>query len=251
MKVPVDRVEQAFAQAEGYDRQALVQRDVASQLARRLASLDLPRSPRVLEVGCGTGFLTAAARAAGIGGTWLVTDIAPAMLERCAARIGPDPAYRFARLDGERETPDSGPCDLICSSLALQWFNDASAALARMSGWLAPGGHLMVTTLGPDSFAEWRAAHTAEGVAPGTPSFAPVEAFRALPGATVTVEPVIERHADARSFLHAVKAIGAGTAHAGHRPLTPAELRRVMARFDDQGCAVTYEVVTIHIEAAR
>lgn len=251
MTAPLERIESAFAAAREYDRQARIQRDVAQRLARRMAALDLPPAPSVLEIGCGTGFLTEAARAAGIGGQWLVTDIAPAMLDRCAARIGPDPAFRFARLDGERASPQGGLFDLICSSLALQWFADAPAALARMSGWLAPGGHIVVTTLGPGSFAEWRMAHEREGLVPGTPSFAPVEAFEALERTSVTVEPLLERHADARAFLRAVKAIGAGTPHATHRPLTPAQLRRVMARFDEQGAGVTYEVVTIHLQGAR
>ncbi|MFD2135437.1 hypothetical protein ACFSLT_09780 [Novosphingobium resinovorum] len=61
----------------------------------------------------------------------------------------------------------------------MQWFDDTPAALARLSQWLAPGGHLVVTTLGPRSFQEWRAAHEAEGIAPALPP-TPVEAFATL-----------------------------------------------------------------------
>lgn len=247
-----ERIRSAFAAAPDYDANARVQREVATALAARVAALDLPEAPRVLEIGCGTGFLTQALVEAGIGGDWLVTDIAPAMVERCRARLGADrAALRFAVLDGERGEPQGGPFDLVCSSLAAQWFEDAPAALARMAGRLAPGGHLVVTTLGPRSFHEWRAAHAAEGLVAGTPAFAPVEAFAALPGVEVTVEDHVERHADARAFLRAVKAIGAGTASPAHRPLAPADLRRVMDRFDRGGCNVTYEVVTCHLHRAR
>lgn len=260
------RIRDAFAAAPDYEGQARVQREVAARLAARIAALDLPLGPRVLEIGCGTGFLTGALADAlagapaddladsGPGGEWLVTDIAPEMVERCRARLSGrahGPGLHFAVLDGEHGTPAGGPFDLVCSSLAVQWFDDAPAALARMARWLAPGGHLVVTTLAPGSFAEWRAAHEAEGIAPGTPAFAPVEAFAALSPASLTVERHVERHADPRAFLHAVKAIGAGTSHPDHRPLTPARLRRVMARFAQSGCEVSYEVVTCHLHRAR
>lgn len=246
-----DRITRAFAAARDYDRHARVQRTVAQGLAGRIAALDLPESPRVLEIGCGTGFLTQALVEAGLGGEWLVTDVAPEMVARCRERVGETASRRFAVLDGEHGTPDGGPFDLICSSLALQWFEDAPAALMRMAGWLAPGGHCLVTTLGPGSFAEWRAAHVVEGMVAGTPSFAPVEAFAALRPEALIAENIVERHADARAFLSAVKAIGAGTPEPGHFPLPPGALRRVMAAFDRNGCDVTYQIVTCHLHRAR
>jgi malonyl-CoA O-methyltransferase len=249
-----ERIRRAFAGAPDYDAHARVQREVADRLAARIAALDLPAAPRVLEIGCGTGFLTGALAAKGLAGDWLVTDIAPEMVERCRVRMAatdPAPALRFAVLDGEHGSPAEGPFDLVCSSLAVQWFDDAPAALARLAARLAPGGHLVVTTLAPGSFAQWRAAHAAEGIAPGTPHFAPIEAFAALSPLALTIEDHAERHADPRSFLHALKAIGAGTSQPGHRPLTPAQLRRVMARFAQSGCEVTYQVVTCHLHRAR
>jgi malonyl-CoA O-methyltransferase len=227
---------------------------VANALAARIAGLDLAASPRVLEIGCGTGFLTGALAEAGIAGDWLVTDIAPEMVERCRTRMADvqgGPTIRFDVLDGEHGSLGEGAFDLICSSLAVQWFDDAPAALARLAASLAPGGHLVVTTLAPGSFTQWRAAHEAEGIAPGTPHFAPVEAFATLSPASLGVEDHAERHPDARSFLRSLKAIGAGTSQPGHRPLSPAQLRRVMARFAQSGCEVTYQVVTCHLHRAR
>jgi malonyl-CoA O-methyltransferase len=227
-----ERIQRAFAGAPDYDAHARVQREVANALAARIAGLDLAASPRVLEIGCGTGFLTGALAEAGIAGDWLVTDIAPEMVERCRTRMADvqgGPTIRFDVLDGEHGSLGEGAFDLICSSLAVQWFDDAPAALARLAASLAPGGHLVVTTLAPGSFTQWRAAHEAEGIAPGTPHVAP----------------------DARSFLRSLKAIGAGTSQPGHRPLSPAQLRRVMARFAQSGCEVTYQVVTCHLHRAR
>jgi len=245
-----EKIARAFATARDYDGQADVQRQVAEALADRIAALDLPDAPRVLEIGCGTGFLTKALKARGLGGSWLVTDIAPGMVERCKAHMEGAPGLAFAALDGEYAAPANPPFDLVCSSLALQWFDDGVAALDRMRGWLAPGGHLIVTTLGAGSFAEWRAAHEAQGLEAGTPAFPPAQAFAALSPEALDVEQIVEPHLDARHFLHALKAIGAGTAAPAHRPLSPAELRRVMARFDASGASVTYEVVTCHLRSA-
>ena len=237
------RIGAAFSAAQSYDRHAGVQRTVAHALAARIAALDLPAGPRILEIGCGTGFLTEALIEQKVVGEWLITDLAPTMVARCRDRIGDAPARHFAVLDGEYgPRPEGAPFDLICSSLALQWFDDIAAAADRLRGWLAPGGHLIFTTLAAATFAEWRAAHEALGLAAGTTQFPPAAAF----GPESAAERHVEHHASAREFLHALKAIGAGTAAAGHQPLRPADLRRVIARFDEAGSAVTYEVVTCY-----
>ncbi|HEX2793324.1 MAG TPA: methyltransferase domain-containing protein [Croceicoccus sp.] len=243
------RIERAFAGADGYERHARVQREVAVALADRIAALDLPERPRVLEIGCGTGFLTRALVERGPAGDWLVTDIAPEMVTRCRAHVGDAPGRSFAVLDGEYGIDPDGGYDLVCSSLAMQWFDDHEGALARMVAALAPGGHCLFATLGSGSFAEWRAAHDAIGVRPGTPRFADADRLAgALPEHRVAtaIEPVIERHDSAISFLRALRAIGAHTPAHGHRPLGPGAMRQVMAAFEAGGCAVTYEVVTGH-----
>jgi malonyl-CoA O-methyltransferase len=247
-----EAIASAFASAQGYDDHAAVQREVAQALARRIAALPLPTSPRVLEIGCGTGFLTQALGDQGLGGDWLVTDLAPAMIDRARTRLQSEAAARltFAVLDGEHGTPQSGPFDLICASLATQWFTQEAAALNRWRQWLAPGGQIMVATLGPGTFAEWRAAHEAEGLQPGTLAFTPSSDLEALTPRTLIVEPHRQHHADARAFLSAVRGIGAHTAVPGHQPLTAGALRRVMRRFEAGGAVSTYEVVTCRLERA-
>ena len=249
------QVRDAFAAAEDYDRHARVQRIVARRLSKRIAALELPDRPRILEIGCGTGFLTEALILEGVSGDWLITDIAPAMVERCRARVGEGGGRRFGVLDGEYGDPgEDQPFDLICSSLVMQWFDDPARALERMSGWLAPGGCCIFSTLAPGSFAEWRAAHEAEGLPCGTPQFpAPDQLDTVCPslhGGPLVIDRLRERHESAAEFLHALRAIGAGTAAAGHRPLAPADLRRAMRRFEDGGASVTYEVATGHYQRA-
>lgn len=242
------RIDAAFSGAEGYDRFAAVQARVAQRLAGRIAALDLPDGPRVLEVGCGTGFLTEALIERGIGGPWLITDLSAQMIARCRARVGDAPERRFAVLDGEYGArPEGAPFDLIVSNLTFQWFDDQAAAATRLVEWLAPGGRLIFTTLAANTFAEWRAAHAAQGLVAGTLPFASVAELGMMPlGSETTVEHERETYGSAREFLHALKAIGAGTAAARHRPLGVGALRRVMASFEQAGAAASYEVVTCH-----
>lgn len=244
------QIAEAFSAAADYDRHARVQRLAARQLAADIAALQRPASPRVLEIGCGTGFLTEALVEKGLGGAWTITDISPEMVERCRARVGGGEIRRFAVLDGEYGKPDGQPYDLICSSLAMQWFDDLEAAVARMLRWLAPGGHCIFATLGAGSFAEWGAAHDAEGLRPGTPRFPSAQAFAAMLPAAQAAPPAarryVENHDSALSFMRSLRAIGAATAAEQHRPLPPADLRRVMRRFEASGGAVSYDVVTCH-----
>ena len=242
-----ERIGAAFAAAGDYDRNARIQARAACQLAARIAALPLPAGPRVLEIGCGTGFLTEQMASAGIGGSWLVTDLAPVMLARARARMGDAPHRRFAVLDGERgPVPADAPFDLVAASLAFQWFSDLPAALRRLSGWLAPGGWLAFTTLADGTFTEWREANLAAGALPGTPPF-PDDARLAgmLPGAAVTIEDIPEQHESARAFLRAVKAIGAGTPAEGHRPLGAGSLRKAMRHFEAGGGSATYRLAIV------
>ncbi|HET8613598.1 MAG TPA: methyltransferase domain-containing protein [Sphingomonas sp.] len=232
----------AFDRARDYDAHAGVQRAVADALAERILRLPLPERPRVLEIGCGTGFLGQALIDRLPGARWLMTDIAPGMIARARARFGNRADY--AVMDGEAPSV-SGPFDLICSSLAAQWFADLPAALGRLTRLLAPGGYLALATLAGESFAEWRAAHP-EGCEPGLRRHPAIAALRVL-GAEVEEERRRVPHADARAFLRSLKAIGAGTPRPGHRPLGPAALKQTMRRFEAEGAIATYHIAYLTI----
>lgn len=235
-------IAEAFAgAADAYDAAALVQRRVAARLAERIEGLALPATGRCVEIGCGTGLLTAPLLDR-VPGDWLVTDIAPTMVARTAALGRAD--YRV--MDGE--APDMAPasCRLIASSLAFQWFEDLGAALARLADCLIPRGVLAFATLGADTFAEWRQAHGDLGLPCGTPAFPTAAALAALwptgGGGVVDEERLSVAHADGRSFARSLKTLGAHVPASGHRPLAPGAFRRVLGRFDG-GCTATYHVL--------
>lgn len=233
----------AFDAADAYDANARVQRDVAADLARHILAGPKPR--RVLEIGCGTGFLGAALMDGIADSEWWMTDLSPAMVKRARARFAAMSAVHFRAMDGERPDID-GPFDLICSSLAMQWFADLPGSVMRLRGLLSPGGRLCFTTLAEGSFREWIAAH--HGLPAGTPDWPAAEELRAM-GLAVNLRDWTEIHADSRSFLRALKAIGAGTARPGHRPLPPPAMRQTMRRFEETGCVARYVVATCEVRA--
>lgn len=243
----------AFDGAEDYDVHARVQGRIAEALADRIAALPVVAARgeklRLLEIGCGTGFLTRALHDRGLGGRWLVTDLAPRMVSRCAAAMGDrrhNPALAFATLDGEAPDHRLGEFDLICSSMAFQWFDNLRSALGRLTALLAPGGVLAFSTLLDGTFSEWEQAHHEVGLGTGGLSYPDLELLSGLfpPDGNLTVGEMHVRDAypNAAMFLQGLKRIGAGTPRSDHRPLSPAALRRVMTAFNAAGATVTYRV---------
>ena len=191
-----------------------MQRRVAGRLARRIADLSLPDAPRILEIGCGTGFLSGGLRRRLPGAECLFTDLSPAMTRRCRGKIGKSQGH-FAVMDGE--LPAVAPVfDLVASSFAFQWFLDLRAAIAGLAAGLRPGGRLVFATLGSESLAEWRALQQEAGAVPaglalptGSELLEIGESTGRLRGA-VAEEKIRLRYADAGAFLHELKSLGAG-----------------------------------------
>lgn len=121
-----------------------------------LLALVEPRAGmRVVDLGCGTGKLTAelhhrlgAAETIGI-------DSSEAMLAQSAAQAGP--SLRFERADIETWSPSSA-LDLVFANASLHWIDGHPALLARLASWLSPGGQLAVQMPANDVHPAYRAA---------------------------------------------------------------------------------------------
>lgn len=233
------------AAADSYEAGAELQRVIAETLARKIKALPLSAKPRILEVGCGTGLLTEAL-AQHITGSWTVTDIAAPMVARCErALAGALPDARFLVMDGCAPALTPG-FDLICSSMALQWFEEPARAIARLSALLSPGGHLAFATLGPNTFEEWQAACALSGVAAPSRRFLSADELqRAVPhGLKFRVEKAAVRrtYANGWDFLQRLRKIGAHRAAPEAQPLAAGALRKVL-RATDAPFTVSYDVI--------
>lgn len=240
------RISDAFGAAAGhYDDHAGPQR-LAAALVADLAQRQKPDGvKRILEIGCGTGFLTRDIQARWPGAELVVTDLSPDMLARAAK--GGLVAGTFLTMDGEAPIFEGEWFDLILSSLAFQWFDDLEGAIARLAALLRPGGSLIFSTMGQGSFARWRAAHDASGAAAGIPAYPSLETLRSMLARFEDGFAFDEDYAlacgGAKGLIAHLKGIGAVVPGEGRKPLLPKDLRRVMAAFDEGGGDDVYQIL--------
>src|SRR5688500_12803750 len=104
-----------------------------------LALVTVRDNLRVVDLGCGTGALTAQLADALPGSEVLGVDNSPQMLIRAQAYARPNLSFELASIE-----EISGEWDLIFSNAALQWVDDHSALVPRLMEMLRPGGQLAV-----------------------------------------------------------------------------------------------------------
>lgn len=96
--------------------------------------------PRVLDLGCGDGALTAELHARLQARETVGVDRSAAMLARAAGHVGD--GLRFEA--GDAATWSGPPFDLVLSHAALHWVPDHGTLLPRLAALVAPGGQLAV-----------------------------------------------------------------------------------------------------------
>lgn len=131
--------------AEKYDAHAQLQLQVAREVYARAGAL-FPDDAQVLDAGCGTGFIAGLASGNGwdVAQLDLAFDMCLHAREKGAVVNGDIDVLPFtdAQFDG------------VTSSLVFQWISDPAAAFAELRRVLRPGGHLALSTFGPETLRE-------------------------------------------------------------------------------------------------
>ena len=227
--------------------------DAHRQIARQLAAMLHQYPHGALDLGCGTGILTAELLQRFPGLRLHGIDLVPAMIARCQERWTGRPEVTFAIGDLETGRFPFIP-DLIASSCAFQWLPDLSPVLETLHGALRPGGRLAFAELGEGSLPELREALDMQGLPSDSPLVYrnPDNSASDLLEAGFRLEEratgeVTAWYTDVRTALKSFKGIGAVfTGHPGHRPLTPRQIRKLLNAYaerfaDPQGrVPVTY-----------
>jgi len=117
-------------------------RPFADLLAR--VRVSAPRS--VVDLGCGTGALTAALAERWPGAAVTGVDASREMLAAAAEHVAPG-RVRFVAGD-VRDWAPAGPVDVVVSNAVLHWVPGHDQLLALWAGSLAPGGELAVQVPG-------------------------------------------------------------------------------------------------------
>lgn len=94
---------------------------------------------RVVDLGCGTGELTASLADALPGSDVLGVDTSPEMLKKAAEFSRPGLRFEHRPLEGV-----DGGWDLVFSNAALQWVDDHATLIPHLLSLLHPGGQLAV-----------------------------------------------------------------------------------------------------------
>lgn len=229
--------------ANSYDAHAHVQRLMSDRLTKsflgwknksNIAELN------ILEIGCGTGTLTEILVTEWPSASITALDIAPAMIKLAEQRVLSDEAnfngirkntsdrLRFLHADVEMWAPDAptSSFDLIVSNACFQWLSNPKQTLGHLRRMLRPGGSLIFTTFGPDTFCEMHEAFNEVYRANGMELqrhglwFLSTNEWNSLlvesGFSSIQFERSIqtEKYASAREFLHTVKAMGASTSEA-------------------------------------
>ena len=113
-----------------------------------LQRVPLSDPARVVDLGCGTGNVTALLRARWPDAQMTGVDGSPAMLERARAS---DPRVDWQHADVATWTP-SAPVDVLFSNATLHWLDDHAALFPRLLSTVAPAGALAVQM--PRNFGE-------------------------------------------------------------------------------------------------
>lgn len=238
----MSKVLKAFNQAaETYDQYAIVQRRVAYKLAGLLTPLvPLPRT--VLEIGCGTGFLTELVHKQNPQASYCATDIAPAMVEMCRKKMGS--ALIYDVMDGERITLDQ-PVDWIISNLTFQWFRNLEVSLEQLWGQTST---LAFTLLVDGTFSEWKQLYAEAGLKDRAQPMIPIESLdqicrRLKPNKLmVSVEQEREHFPNSGALIRYLRNIGAST------PASAEGSGQPIPTMPPEGLHMTYQVAYCLLE---
>lgn len=136
-----------------YDRGAGLHRFIADKLLA-MAGLNGYKK-NVLEIGCGTGYLSSMICSVWNPENLTAVDISNKMIESTKERCFFHNNIDLIRKDGEQLSFEDGrKFDLIVSSSTFQWFNDISSSFKRYSSMIEDGGGFLFSMFVDGTFCE-------------------------------------------------------------------------------------------------
>ncbi len=157
----ISKIARSFGNAaEIYHQEAEIQRKVADGLISSLLPWRelLPSGP-ILEVGCGTGFLTSKLVKHFPEKEFMITDASPKMVQFCKSELEKEglltDKVQFQVLDADEFEESDEKYSMVISNFAPHWFKDTSVALENLSKSIQQGGLLLCSFPGNHSFEQW------------------------------------------------------------------------------------------------
>ncbi len=157
-----EKIAHNFSQGvKNYLSHSQVQKQCADKLLKIAEnySYSIPNGV-ILEIGCGTGFVTQGLIKQFPNHLLDIIDISSEMLNYCAKNLQiPEQKkelIQFRQIDGEHLNPKKNQYSAIISSFTVQWFEDIVNSLNCMINSLQPQGLLLLAFPNEQSFPEWK-----------------------------------------------------------------------------------------------
>ena len=256
-----------------YDMFASFQKQAAREMVNKLSAIGCqPSAMNILDIGCGTGFLTYGIADALPDANIFGCDISHTMVKAasCKLQTARDKKIRLLTADGGVLSYKDEIFDRVASNLTYQWIHDIKTAFLEAYRVLRPNGVFIFSVLGPETLKELRhcyieakARFNRDGLPPFIGFLDKQMIQSALEDAgfkniSIKKTNIIKAYPDMWALLKTMKSIGAGNPFKeGSKSLARGALLKQMAEvyekeFKGQGSGVsiyaTYEVIFVYGE---
>ncbi len=235
------RVKTRFSKAAiTYDEHARVQKEMAQRL---FAMLPEGNYDTVLELGCGTGYLTSLVKESLNPQNFYVNDISESMLKRCALRLS---KYQdgITYVQGDLDTLSfDRRFNLIVSNACLQWVPSLFLTLEKYRNLLLKDGIMLYSGFGEDNLLELKSL-THVGLNPKPVAEVRNYLLGLFPKVTFFEEHIVCHYESVMALLSSLRALGV-TGLSGHI-WTKKEILELIREYEAHFCENASVYATWH-----
>lgn len=250
--------------AVSYDQYANVQKNMAHQLLSIIKERYHKMSPiRILELGCGTGYVTEQLAASFPNAVITAIDFAESMITIAKTRKHVE-AVTFRCEDIEHMTLHES-FDVIISNATFQWLNDLQTTVKHLYRYVYEDGLLLFSTFGNQTFQELHTAFQRAKAEKNVQNNAVVgQRFVTLQELRDVCESItgdvhvfetcyIERFSTVRQFLQSIRKVGATNSNTESYCQSPSIFRTMLRIYErdfreEEEVVATYHALFTYIE---
>jgi malonyl-CoA O-methyltransferase len=239
--------------ASNYNQYAHVQKKMKDILIKLILqnNKDASEIKNILEIGCGTGYLTSALAEIFPFARITAVDIAPGMIAEIKSKLASN-SINFICADIE-EIELNNTYDIVISNAAFQWFNHMPITLKKLYTSLNPNGMLCFSTFGEYTFSELnecfsktrQALSIKESINPGQFFYGLNDLTtlckNAIDATTNDDETLVESKEifeyeyfnNCKDFFYSIKKTGANSSNKSNRVTSPTFIKKVIDLYNE------------------